>query len=217
LQQNPSAQYEINAVGPLISNNQLNQIVDKFLALCQHGIGILTGSLPPGLEPDTYKKINLKLQQQGAKAIIDASAQPLMLAISSNPFLIKPNLHELELLTNKSLTTIEDIAEEARLINKQGTHYICVSLAEKGAILVNSNNSYYCQPPNITVHSTVGAGDSMVAGLAYAFANKMTDKEVLTLAVACGASTAQQSGTQLFELSEVETLSKQITLKTLDI
>lgn len=217
LQHSPLGQYEINAAGPEVNLKQLNQIIAQFLQSCKQGIGILTGSLPPCVPEETYHNINSKLQAQGARAIIDVPVGAMKKALTSKPFLIKPNLNELEALTKKKLSSIEKIAEEARFLVQQGTSYVCVSMAEKGAILVASDNSYYANSPPVSIHSTVGAGDSMVAGLAHAFAQNKSCKQALILAVACGAGTANKPGTQLFNKEEIETLSNQIDIKALDI
>lgn len=217
IQKTPQYQYEINAAGPTITPAQLDKVIRHFLTLCQQGIGILTGSLPPGIPDTTYQNINTALKKQGGRCIIDAPVNVMKKALLSDPFLIKPNQHELEILRNKTLTSIEQVATEARDIEKQGTNYVCVSLAEKGAILITPDNSYYCNSPKIKVHSTVGAGDSMVAGLAYAFAQQQTPQHALKFAVACGAGTASQAGTTLFDTAELEMLLQQINIKTLDI
>lgn len=217
LQRTPQHQYEINAAGPTLTADQLNKISQQFLKCCGQGIGILTGSLPPGIDDDTYSDINLKLINQGARAIIDAPVSVLKKTLSSKPFLIKPNLDELQTLTNKSLTTLEQIAVEARRIVQQGTTYVCVSLGEQGALLSGPDNSYYCPPPAITINSTVGAGDSMVAGLAHVFAQNNSPEQALKFAVACGAGTAMQPGTQLFLAEQIDSLSKNISVKILDI
>ncbi len=217
IQQSPQYQYEINALGPSIAQMELDKIIRQFLSLCQQGIGVLTGSLPPGVPDNIYQNINIALQNQGGRCIIDAPVAVMKKVLESSPFLIKPNQHELELLTNKKLSSIEEIANEARAIVKQGTRYVCVSLAEKGALLTAADNSYYCNSPKIKVHSTVGAGDSIVAGLAYAFTENQSPQQALKFAVACGAGTATQKGTQLFHTTELENLSEQITITTLDI
>ncbi len=217
IQQSPQYQYEINAVGPSITPAQLNDITDQFLAHCQQGIGILTGSLPPGIADDTYQNINIALQQQGGRCIIDAPVVAMKKALLSKPFLIKPNQHELEVLQDKALNSIEQVAIEARKLVTQGTQYVCVSLADKGAIITGSENSYFCNSPKITVNSTVGAGDSLVAGLAYAFSLNQKPEHALKFAVACGAGTAIQAGTQLFKPEELEKLSNEINIKVLDI
>ncbi|MFK5950064.1 MAG: 1-phosphofructokinase family hexose kinase [Methylococcales bacterium] len=217
IQQSPQYQYEINALGPSITQMELDKMISQFLSLCQQGIGVLTGSLPPGVPDNIYQNINIALQNQGGRCIIDAPVAVMKKALESRPFLIKPNQHELELLTNKKLSSIEKIANEARAIVKQGTRYVCVSLAEKGALLATEDNSYYCNSPKIKVHSTVGAGDSIVAGLAYAFTENQSPQQALKFAVACGAGTATQKGTQLFDIKELENLAQQITITTLDI
>lgn len=217
IQQSPQYQYEINAVGPSITPTQLDEITHQFLTLCQQGIGILTGSLPPGIPDSTYQNINIALQQQGGRCIIDAPVGVMIEALASHPFLIKPNQHELEILLNKTLSSIEQVATEARTIVEQGTSYVCISLAEKGAILTGLDNSYYCNSPKIKVNSTVGAGDSLVAGLAFAFSQNQTPEQALKFAVACGAGTAMQAGTQLFNSHDLEKLSSEIAVKALDI
>lgn len=217
IQQSPQHQYEINAVGPSITPKQLDSILNQFLTLCQQGIGVLTGSLPPGIPDSTYQSINIALQNQGGRSIIDAPVAVMKKALQSNPFLIKPNQHELELLTDKKLNSIEQIAHEARILVEQGTQYVCVSLAEKGALLTGLDNSYYCNSPRIKVRSTVGSGDSIVAGLAYAFTHNKSPEQALKFAVACGAGTAIQTGTKLFQLTDLEALAAEITIKSLHI
>lgn len=217
IQQSPQYQYEINAAGPSITPTQLDKIIEQFLILCQQGIGVLTGSLPPGIPDSTYQSINIALQKQGGRCIIDAPVAVMEKALLSNPFLIKPNQHELEVLRDKTLTSIEQVATEARALVNQGTNYVCVSLAENGAILTGPENSYYCNSPEIKVRSTVGSGDSMVAGLAYAFIQNISPEQALKLAVACGAGTAKQPGTQLFKTEDINGLLKQIKIKKLDI
>jgi len=217
IQKTPQYQYEINATGPSITAIQLDKIINQFLNLCQQGIGVLTGSLPPSIPDSTYQSINTALQKQGGRCIIDAPVTAMKQALLSKPFLIKPNHHELEILSNKTLSSIEQVASEARALAKQGVNFVCVSLAEKGAILTTPNNSYYCNSPKIKVNSTVGAGDSMVAGLAYAFSQNQPPEQALKFAVACGAGTAIQAGTQLFNTDDLESLSTQISIKTLNI
>ena len=217
IQHSPHFQYEVNASGPTIPPIQLENFIEQFLLLCGKGIGILTGSLPPETPIDTYQKINIALQKQGGTAIIDAPVPVLKATITSQPFLIKPNHHELEILQNKTLSTIEEIASEARYLTQQGPKYVCVSLAEKGAILTGPENSYYCSSPKVKVNSTVGAGDSMVSGLAHAFSHNKPAEQALKLAVACGAATATQPGTKLFTIKDVERLADLITIQRLDI
>lgn len=217
LQHSPAYQYEINATGPQLSQSQLEPIIAQFLSLCRQGIGILTGSLPPGIADNTYQLINTALQKQGARAIIDAPIAVLTKAIIGQPFLIKPNLHELQTFCNKELKNIEQIASEARQIADHGTQNICVSLGKQGAVLTTPDNSYYCHTPTIKTHSTVGAGDAMVAGLAYSFVQNQPPKQCLKLAVACGTGTAKQPGTQLFKAAELKQFTEQLTVKTLNI
>jgi len=213
VQYSPCSQYEINAEGTAMPPTQLNSLKQQFLGLCAGGIGVLTGSLRPDMPISTYADIVRKLNAQGGQAIVDAPAKILAETLKSTPFLIKPNRHELTQLTGKKLDSLDDIIVEAKKITEQGISYVCVSLAEQGALLVDDDKTYYCNLPAIKVNSTVGAGDSLVAGLAYGFAKDMPTSQVLKWAVACGASTSQHPGTALFKLSEVSQLVDKLTVE----
>jgi len=214
VQQSSHSQYEINAKGTAITPVQLNAICQQFLTRCKHGIGILTGSLCPGLPLSTYADLVTKMKAQGGRAIVDAPANILAATLNSQPFLIKPNRYELAQLSGKELNTLDDIIVEARKIVTQGIRYVCVSLAAQGALLVDRQDSYYCGLPRIKVDSTVGAGDSLVAGLAYGFAKNKPPAEVLKWATACGACSSQHPGTALFELHEVILLADKLTVES---
>lgn len=217
IQSHPHRQFEINQAGPYLSPLQTESTIQRFLSLCQHGFGVLTGSLPPSTPESLYSEIIDRLKQQGAKAIIDAPVSTLKKTLSSQPFLIKPNVYELEMLTQKTLRTTQEVALQARKLVNQGIDNVCVSLGEQGGLLSTSENTYFCQSPKIQVKSTVGAGDSMLAGLAYSYSQNLQPNQALQFAVACGAGTAKQPGTQLFNPLELEDLINLISIQTLDL
>ncbi|MCL5980397.1 MAG: PfkB family carbohydrate kinase, partial [Gammaproteobacteria bacterium] len=138
-------------------------------------------------------------------------------AVPHRPFLIKPNRYELELLRNRQLPRMEDVASEARAIQREGIQYVCVSLGGDGALLVGPAGSYFAKAPAVAVKSTVGAGDSMVGGLVAALAKGQTAGEALRLAVACGSGTAAQPGTALFSHADLEELLRHTEVTLLDI
>ncbi len=217
LQGDPPAQFEVTGIGPLVSELALSTVKTSFLELCKGGFAVLTGSVPPGVPDLIYGDLVDKVQADNGKAIVDAHGALLQMALPHQPYLIKPNRYELSVLRQRELPTLEDVAREARAIQREGVHYVCVSLGGDGALLVGPDGSYLAKAPSVAVKSTVGAGDSMVAGLVAALARQQSPAEALRLAVACGSGTAARPGTEIFSHSQVVDLLQQVNVKMLDI
>ncbi len=215
LEQATDQQFEINATGPSVSDAELNTLITEFLQLCQNGIGILTGSLLKNNPVNTYQIISNALQQQGGKAVIDAPVHLLKPALESQPYLIKPNRHELECLCQQTLPDIKHITQQSRRLVDQGIRYVCISLGAEGALLSTADRCYFCEAPPIELKSSVGCGDSLLAGLIYALHADMDDQEALQWGVACGSATAAQPGTELFDIQDLPDLIHQCHVKTL--
>lgn len=220
LSSEPSAvitQYEVSGIGPDIPEQQLNQLLDRFLDFDNDGIAVITGALQQSIPTTLYAELIDKVNLKGGRAIVDTHGETLKLAVKARPYLIKPNLHELEVLLNKPLQGIESIAFEARLLQRSGIEWVCVSLGDSGAILTNSENSYYVQSPQVEVVCSVGAGDSMVAALAASLACGHSADAALKLGVACATATVIQPGTVLFSSADMQTFYEKIQVMKLDI
>jgi 1-phosphofructokinase len=126
---------------------------------------VLGGSLPPGVAPAIYRDIVSFVKKLGRKVVLDTSGEPLRLALDAAPTIIKPNIHELEALLGVALAGEAQIVETARSLVAQGIEMVVVSMGEKGACFVTKEEFVIARPPAIEVHSTVGAGDAMVAGI----------------------------------------------------
>ncbi len=212
-----ASQYEISGIGPAIPDEVLAQLTRSFVANTNHGYAVITGSIQPSLPTDLYADLVERVQSSGGKAIVDAQGELLKQAIEARPFLIKPNHYELEQLTGQSIDGIEAVAQVARDLNRAGVEILCVSLGSQGVVMVDRHNAYHAHPPKVTVDSTVGAGDSMVAGLVAGLSQNLAPEPLLRLAVACSAGTVRHPGTELFYPEEVPELSDQVTIRTLDI
>ncbi len=215
LQEDPQLQYEVDGVGPRVSEEAIAGISDLFLHFAENGIGVLTGSIPPGVHRDVYARLTRQLREHNARAVVDAQSSLLQAALPERPYLIKPNRYELELLCGRKLPTVKEVAREALLLHQEGVEHVCVSLGGKGALLVDAAGAYYAAAPNINVASTVGAGDSMVAGLLFALAQGEDSAQVLRLGVACGSATAATPGTQIFTESEAGSLLERVSVEKL--
>jgi len=216
IQVEPRVQYEVTAKGPTVPRAALDAVTAAFVKAAGPGCGVVTGSLPPGVPDDTYARLVRRLQEGGARAVVDAQAPALKTAIEAGPFLIKPNRYELEMLCGRRLATKTDVVAQARQVQRAGVQWVCVSLGAEGAILVGADEAYYAAAPKITVRSTVGAGDAMLAGLAAAFARGEPPSVALRLAVACGSGTAAQPGTLLCTAEDVVRLGAATQVARLD-
>lgn len=209
-------QYEISGVGPMLTAECLMDIVDEFINACGQGIGVLTGAVPPGVPDDIYGLLAARIREQGGRAVVDTHGALLEHALQAHPFLIKPNLYELETYCGKSLSSLDEIVAEARRIQSESADYVCVSLGDNGAVLVGPDDALYASAPPVLVNCTVGAGDSMVAGLVAAFARGKSAEDALKLGIACGSATARHPGTELFVRDEIDPLVAQIEVRSLD-
>lgn len=216
LERETDTQYEVSGIGPALTPEHLTHLIDQFLASTGSGYAVLTGSIQPNLSTELYAELAYRVRGQGGRAIVDAPVKLLKPALSGKPFLIKPNLYELESMLNKPLTGIHAVAEEARRLQLQGVEYVCVSLGPDGALLVGPENTYHASAPPVEVCSTVGAGDSMVAGITAALAQGKASFEALRHGIACGSGTVRHPGTELFTMDDVAELMPRIEIQTLD-
>lgn len=216
LQENPRAQYEVDGIGPKVTEEALDQVSEALLRFSENGIGVLTGSIPQGVHRTVYAQLVRQLREQGDRAVVDAQSSLLQAALPERPFLIKPNRYELELLCGRKLPTLEGVAKEAQLLHEEGVAHVCVSLGGEGALLVDESGTYYARAPQVRVISTVGAGDSMVAGLVAGLAGGQDPQDVLRLGVACGSATAAKPGTEIFAAPEVTQLLDEVKVEKLE-
>jgi len=208
-------QYEVAGSGPQVSPKVIEWISEQFVQGCGTGFGVLTGSVPPGTPVTLYGALVERLRAQGAKAVVDAHGAMLEHAVPRRPYLIKPNRFELEQYCGHTLPNLEDVASQARALQRDGIEMVCVSLGGQGAILVTAQGGWHAQAPRVQVRSTVGAGDSMVAGMLGALARGDHPADALKLAIACGSGTAATPGTSLFEPNLVQQLLPQVTVRNL--
>ncbi len=217
IEHHSGAQYEISGLGPAIPAAQQERLLQSFVAGAGRGYGVLTGSLQPDLPRNLYARLVEQLHASGGRAVVDAKGDLLRQAVAARPFLIKPNHYELEELAGRPIDGLEAVAEAARALQRQGVGRVCVSLGAQGVVFTDADNSYHATSPHVTVRSTVGAGDSLLAGLVAGLQRGHDVADTLRLAVACGAGTVRHPGTELFDPQELPALRERVTLRTLDI
>ena len=185
---------EINGGGPHISDEKLKELFDKLSDLKEDDILILAGSIPSTLSDDLYEKIIKHVEDNKVKVVVDATKNLLLNVLKYNPFLIKPNNHELEEIFNVKLDNLNDITTYAKKLQEMGARNVLVSMGEDGALLITENGQVLISnAPNGRVINSVGAGDSMVAGFICGYLNSNSYEEALKLGSASGSATAFSS------------------------
>ncbi|MGC8554815.1 MAG: 1-phosphofructokinase family hexose kinase [Candidatus Acidulodesulfobacterium sp.] len=216
-QSDPVSQYEINGMGPAMSASVLDKMEKELYTYSKDGFAVLTGSPPLNITNDIYNILCSRLKNAGIKCLVDADGALLHNAVKAKPYIIKPNIHELERLVKRNLDSVNEIAEAAKELHNYGIEYVFISIGHKGAILASKEGVFYGAAPEVPVMSGVGAGDSMVAGILSAIYNGGSSEDSLKLGIACGTATVQMPGTELFTMDIVDNIIKDIYIEKLNI
>ncbi len=172
---------------------------------------VVSGSLPPGISETFFSDVAAWCKKAGARCIVDSSGPALQHAVQQGVFLIKPNLNELCLLSGKKNLQINEVDDVALELVRQGNiKVIVVSLGPSGAMLVTADGYEHIPAPMVKKNTTVGAGDSMVAGMVWQLSRDNNLEDVVRYGVACGSAATMNQGTQLFDPKDVERLYKWI-------
>ncbi len=161
---------EINGMGPAIGHDHIQKLYSQLDMLKSEDILVISGSIPSVMPKTMYSDIMKYLTGRGIRIVVDATGDLLMNVLQYEPFLIKPNDHELGEIFDVKIKTRDEVIPYAKKMQKKGAKNVLVSMASKGAILVAENDKVYqSDPPKGDVKNSVGAGDSMVAGFLAGF------------------------------------------------
>ena len=186
---------EINGGGPDISSEALEELYKKLDTLTAGDILVLAGSIPKTMPTDVYERIMERLQEKDVKFIVDTTGESLLKVLKYNPFLIKPNHHELGELFGVKLNNKEEVIEYAKKLKDMGAQNVIISMAGDGAVLIDSNGEVTTSNvPKGVVKNSVGAGDSMVAGFIAGYLNSGKIEDGFKLGVATGSASAFSEG-----------------------
>ncbi|WP_157831457.1 1-phosphofructokinase family hexose kinase [Confluentibacter flavum] len=207
-------QYRFGMPSNGLQNAELDDIkstLDKYLN--NGDILVLSGSLPQNVPTDYYATLIKHVSHKNIKIVIDTSGPALTEALKEKVFLVKPNQKELAQWADKeflSSTEQEDFALE--MVKSGKAEYVVVSLGARGAFMASKDGVVYQSTPSVSVKSTIGAGDSMVAGLIYGIKNDFLVKDILKWGVACGVATTINEGTNLASKSHVDNVLKMLKI-----
>lgn len=208
---------DINEPGPAVPKTALRQLL---IRLCQRirpgDVVVLSGSLPQGAAKDTYRQWILRFQELGAKVLLDADGEILIEGVQAVPYLIKPNEQELSRLMRRPLETQGQLLGAGRELLAKGITNVVISMGGAGALFLWKEGFYRAQSLCVPVGSTVGAGDSVVAAMAYGLEKGLPMEKQIALAMAMGAASVMQSGTQAPDIKTVYRLMEQVEFEKLE-
>ena len=194
-------QYRFGMPGNYISKSEMDSIISAINQQIKlNDILVLSGSLAQNMPNDYYAQIIDDVGNKNLKIVVDTSGPALLHAIEASLpiYLIKPNQKELGQLAGETFLSNKEQEKFAmHLVKDKHIKFVVVSLGPKGAFLASKTGVIYQRAPAIKVKSTIGAGDSLVAGLIFGIKNKFPALEMLKFGVACGAATTMSEGTDL--------------------
>lgn len=201
-------QYRFGMPGPTLTEREWKSVLSWLASLSPAPeFLVLSGSLPPGVPDEAYAQIAEWARLNGIKVVLDTSGPSLEKALDTGVFLVKPNLSELAGLVNKSaISGKEQESIASMLVHSGRAQMVVVSLGARGAMLAHAGGIHYAVPPTIVAKSTIGAGDSTVAGMIWALAQGYAPQALLRYGVACGTAATMNTGTELCRPDDVQQL-----------
>ncbi|HNP22442.1 MAG TPA: 1-phosphofructokinase family hexose kinase [Panacibacter sp.] len=206
-------QYRFGMPGPSVTETDWNAVLHFLSSESGYEYVVISGSNPNGVPPDFYKEAAKIVRNKKAKLVADTSGDTLKTILDCGIFLAKPNLGELAgLVGTEELDAHSAIDAAKSVINNGKCEVLVVSMGAFGALLVTANEVFHSPSPAVKRKSTVGAGDSMVAGLITGFTKGLSLKNVLRYGIASGTAATLNSGTALCNIEDVERIYSQLLM-----
>jgi 1-phosphofructokinase family hexose kinase len=204
---------KVNEAGPTVQAEELALFLDRARDRAQPGdIWVLSGSLPPGVPSDFYAQVIALVQTRGARALLDSSGEPLRLGCTSCPYLVKPNVVEAEEVIGRKIKSDADASSATESFLRQGIELVALSLGADGLLLASRQRAVWARPPRVKAQNPVGAGDALLAGIAWALEHGRPLEEMACWGVAAGTAAAMRKGVSAGTRTEVETLYEQVRI-----
>jgi 6-phosphofructokinase 2 len=202
----------LSASDPDVSPIEIAAFHDKIKEIPRGSYVVISGNPPKFINESFYTQLVVTLRDNGVKVILDTDGEALKKGTNAGPFLIKPNIHEFGRLVERNVLNVEEIIEYSK-DHRDAVEHIVVSLGAKGVVAISGTDVYYATPPKIKVGSSIGAGDSLVAGITFALSEHRGIEEALILGVACGTASTLNPGIELCKKEDVDIIKKDVIIK----
>lgn len=203
--------------GAAISASVFQEVQDLLTRLCTDGsVLAVMGSIPDGVSVNAVKSMLRSLKAQGVRIVIDSRSFALNDLIEVAPFLIKPNEQEIAAYMNVDADDMRAIRLAAEQLHRRGVENVMISLGARGALLVSESGCHLAAAPTVSPLSTIGAGDSAVAGFLMGLSLGEDAPSCLRRAVALGSAACLTSGTRPPRKEDAESLLPRVTITPLE-
>lgn len=212
------AQTEINEAGPTVRPPEVKRFLRKYEQLLDaHNFRwvVLSGSIPPGTPADIYRTLISSAKRRGVECVLDSSGQPLALGVDAVPWMVKPNIRELEAWARRNLQSTEEVLEAGGSLREKGIEIVAITMGEQGAIAMSSDGAWRAIAPPVAFVSAVGSGDAFVAAFLWSMEQGMDVASALSMGVAAGSANAATFGAGFIDRSEVERLAALVEVERL--
>jgi 6-phosphofructokinase 2 len=211
-------QYHFVMPGSVITNEEWDECINRLTSIEDVEYIVLSGSMPAEFPESIFESLCNIAYQKKARLIVDTKGEGLKKALDNGVYLIKPNHGEFLALIDLYNLKHKDLKGAAQELVGMGLcDAIVISLGANGAILVTEDIYEEIRIPSVNVHSVVGAGDSMVAGIVHGLVQRRSLKESVAFGLACGSATTLNEGAELFQLADVESLYNEIQTSEIEI
>ena len=205
---------EINEAGAQVSEADLKRMSELVTLHAENtDYLVLAGSLPPGCPQDYYRTLIQSVEGLGCRCILDADGERMRYGLEAQPFMIKPNRYELEIMSGRELKTLPEIRDAAMKYISMGVSIVAVSLGADGALITDGDSTLYAPRINIDVHSTVGAGDAMVAGLVCGCIGDNDLEDTFRMGVACATARCVMDGYKVVDKTVYKALLDMVQIE----
>ena len=216
-----NAYTEINEWGPEIAEDELDVLRDKLSYLAQGADYIVfAGSLPRDVDPGVYAELIREANRRGILTVLDSEGEALRLAIEAEPYLVAPNLREAESLVGHEFVDEEDLTTGLDEIAELGARNVIITLDTGCYSLFRIDREedvrLRARAPRLEAVSTVGTGDTLLAGFIAARMSGRSYEDAVRNAVAAGAASVLEAGPGRFDVREAARLAGHVGLDRLE-
>lgn len=206
---------ELNEPGPIVEEKDIKALLEKLESYAnQETLFVLAGSVPQGVDKDIYRNIIELVHKKGARVLLDADGELFTNALEAGPDIIKPNRVELEQYAGMDyIASEQEILLIAEKLMKKGIGTVAVSMGKSGAMFLKEDYKVRCPGLKVKAHSTVGAGDAMVAALSYSWSEGLSPEDTVKMCMAVSAGAVTTIGTKPPSREVVDSLLEQVEIE----
>lgn len=207
---------DINGPGPMVDATAQQALLDRLLQIAPgHDAVVVAGSLPRGVTAQWLRELIERLNALGLKVALDSSGEALRVALQASPWLIKPNTEELAHALGCEVVSPIAEAQAAARLHAQGIEHVVISHGADGVNWFSVGSALHASPPKVSVASTVGAGDSLLAGMLHGLLSADTPEQTLRTATAIAAMAVTQIGFGINDAAQLAQLEQGVRVRPL--